>query len=98
MQSTLATDRSRTAAGIWQRIVRPGDATYAPDLARSILKWDFDPEDHRRIDALSIKAQEGTLTPQEVADLDEYVRVNDLLTAMQAKARLSLKKAGERNK
>ena len=62
------------------------------------MKLDFDPEDHRRIDALSIKAQEGTLTPQEVADLDEYIRVNDLLTGMQAKARLSLKKAGERNK
>ncbi|MBV8076429.1 MAG: hypothetical protein JO284_08530 [Planctomycetaceae bacterium] len=42
----------------------------------------------------SAKAQEGTLTKAERAELEEYLRVSDLLALLQSKARLSLKKAG----
>lgn len=94
MQTHIATDANRTAAAIWGRIVKPGRPTFTPESARSILKLDFDPEDHRRIEALSRKAQDGALTPDEAAELEEYVRVNDVLTILQSKARASLKKAG----
>jgi len=40
---------------------------------------------------LSAKASAGTLTAAEGAELDEYLRVADLLALMQSKARRSLK-------
>lgn len=91
MESTLSP--SKTASAIWSRIVKADQANLSPEVARTILKFGFDPEDHRRIDELSAKAQKGTLTPEERAELEEYVRVNTQLTILQSKARLSLKRA-----
>jgi hypothetical protein len=91
LRSTLSP--SKTASAIWSRIVKADQANLTPEVARTILKFGFDPEDHRRIDELSAKAQKGTLSPEERADLEEYVRVNTQLTILQSKARLSLKRA-----
>ena len=91
MESTLSP--SKTAAAIWSRIVKADQADLTPDLARTILKFGFDPEDHRRIDELSAKAQKGTLTPEERAELEEYIRVDLKLTVLRSKARMSLKRA-----
>jgi hypothetical protein len=91
MESTLSP--SKTASAIWSRIVKPEQADFSPELARTILKFDFDPEDHRRIDELSAKAQKGALSPEERAELEVYVRVNTQLTILQSKARLSLERA-----
>ena len=66
-----------------------------PELARAILKLDFDAEDHERVNQLSANAQEGSLTPQERAEVEAYIRVNSLLMILQSNARLSLKRAGE---
>ena len=91
MESTLLP--SKTAPAIWSRIVNPDRANLTPEAARAILKLDFDPEDHRRVDELSAKAQKGTLTPEERAELEEYIRVGYELGILQSKARLSLKRA-----
>jgi hypothetical protein len=91
LRSTLSP--SKTASAIWGRIVKPDRADLTPDAARAILKLDFDPEDHRRVDELSAKAQKGTLTPQERAELEEYIRVGYELAVLQSRARLSLKRA-----
>jgi hypothetical protein len=85
---------SKTAPAIWGRIVKPDQATLTPELARAILKLDFDAEDHERVDVLSARAREGTLTPEERAELEEYIRVNNELMILHSKARLSLKRAG----
>lgn len=89
-----ASTPEQTAAAIWGRIVKPEAATLTPELARAILKLDFDPEDRRRVDELSEKAREGTLTESDRAELEEYIRVNNELGVLQSKARLSLKRAG----
>lgn len=91
LRSTLSP--SKTAPAIWGRIVKPDQATLTPELARAILKLDFDPEDHRRVDELSAKARKGTLTPEERAEIDEYIRVDLELAVLRSKARLSLKRA-----
>jgi hypothetical protein len=91
MESTLTPNR--TASAIWSRIVKPDRATLTPELARAILKPDFDPEDHQLVEFLSAKARKGSLTPQERAELEEYIRVNNELMVLQSKARLSLKRA-----
>ena len=93
MESTLSPNQTATA--IWSRIVKPDRATLTPELARAILKLDFDAEDHDRVNKLSAKAQEGSLTPQEHAELEEYVRVNSELMILQLKGRLSLKQADQ---
>jgi hypothetical protein len=54
----------------------------------------FPEEGHKRVDELSKKAQQGTLTQDEGEDLDDYIRVSDELAIIKAKARLSLKRAG----
>jgi hypothetical protein len=89
MHSTLAP--AKTASAIWSRIVQPDRGTLSPEVARAWLKLDFDAEDQRRIDELSAKAQQGTLTPEERAEIEEFVRVGLELAVLQSKARLSLK-------
>jgi hypothetical protein len=90
MQTTLSPNQ--TASAIWSRIVKPERATFTPELARAILKLDFDREDQQRVETLSAKAQKGSLTPEERAELEEYIRVNNELMILQSKARLSLKR------
>jgi hypothetical protein len=91
MELTLSPNKTATA--IWGRIVKPNQATLTPEVARGILELDFDAEDHARVKTLSAKAQEGSLTPQERAELEEYTRVNSELMILQSKARVSLKRA-----
>jgi hypothetical protein len=62
-----------------------------PELARYLLGLDFASADHERIAALSARAQDGALSPEEEAELDGYLHVNDLLAILQSKARQSLK-------
>jgi hypothetical protein len=83
----------KTASAIGGRTVKPDQADLNPEIARAILKIEFTPEDHRRVDELSAKAQKGTLTPDERAELEEYVRVDLKLTVLRSKARMSLKRA-----
>jgi len=48
------------------------------------------------MEELSNKAAEGALSPDEREELDEYLRVADLLAVIQAKARRSLKRPDRR--
>lgn len=90
METTLSTDK--TASAIWSRVVKPEQGDFTPEAARAILKLDFDPEDHRRADELSEKARQGALTPEERAEIEEFLRVGNELAVLQSKARLSLKR------
>jgi hypothetical protein len=67
----------------------------SPATARKILELRFDASHHTRVEALSQKAQEGTLTPSEQDELDEYIRVGTLLSILQSRARRVLKNAGQ---
>ncbi len=49
-------------------------------------------KNRRNTPHLPAKPQEGGLTAQEEADLNEFVTTNTLLTVLQSKARISLKK------
>ena len=85
---------SKSGTAILERLIMPGEPTLSPEAARSLLRLDFPPEDQERVKVLSAKAQEGTLTKAKRTELEEYLRVSDLLALLQSKARLSLKKAG----
>ncbi len=82
-----------TSAGILSRLLEPESENWAPDVARAIARLDFAPRDQERVVELSEKAQEGALTAEEQGELDEYIRVADMLAIFQAKARTCLKRA-----
>jgi hypothetical protein len=79
-------------SAILDRLIEPQRGGFSPEHARYVLSLDFSPGEHAQYAALSEKAQAGTLTDQERADLDDFLAVNALLTILQAKARTSLKK------
>ena len=64
---------------ILERVIAPERATFSEDVARAMLAWDFAGEDQTRVEHLSSKAQDGTLTLSEREELEEYVRVGNLL-------------------
>ena len=81
-------------AAILSRLIRPERADLSPEAARSLLKLDFDDHDRARMHELAGKAQDGTLTGADEAELDNYRRVGRLLDLMRSKARRSLKDQG----
>jgi hypothetical protein len=66
----------------------------SPETARKFLDLAFSRSQQERVAALSQKAGEGSLTPAERADLDEFIRVADLLAILQSRARQALNHAG----
>ena len=76
---------------IWERVVAPLDTSLSPAVANELLKLGFAPQDHDRMALLAGKAREGSLTPHEQSEIDEYGLVNSLLGILKSKARLSLR-------
>src|SRR5438477_12234635 len=82
-----------TAAGIWDRLLRPGKGGLSPEAARSLLELQFSEVDHDRMNELAAKARKATLTASERAELEEYIRAGDVLALIKSRARQSLKRA-----
>ena len=80
---------NNTGAQIMARLINGGISS---ELAQCILKWDFPEKDHQRMAKLQAKATEGTLTPKDRQELQEYLRVADMLAILQSKARRTLKR------
>ena len=64
------------------------------ETARHLLELSFTRSHQEQVDALSQKAREGSLTSTERGELDEFIRVADLLAILQSRARQALKRAG----
>ena len=75
------------------RVLRPERGDLPRETAEWLLAVDLDPSDHTRLTALYEKAQEGTLTEAEDAELEDYGDVGRLLEMLKAKASASLRKA-----
>ena len=83
-----------TEAAIVGRLIKPDHGDFSPEAARELLSLRFDDADQTRMRDLSRKAQEGTLTAAEQAEVENYRRVGYWLGNLWSKARLSLKRAG----
>jgi hypothetical protein len=86
---------SSTQLDIWNRILIPDQGDLTPEAAAFIFRMDFTKSDRDRASQLNEKANEGTLTASERTELEEFIRVGDVLAAMQSKARRSLKRHGQ---
>src|SRR5947209_480904 len=94
-RSPAAVRESPTAAinavTILSRLIESGDAALSPPAAEYILALDFRPEERAQMHKLAVKAQEGTLTPDDPVVIDSYERVGHLLSIWKSKARKALK-------
>lgn len=80
-----------TEAALWARIIHP-DGPLSPQAARAILQLAFPESDRQRMHILSAKARAGRLTPDEESDMDLYERAGALLSVLQSRARMVLRK------
>ena len=75
-----------------ERLFQPHKGELPVELARYLLQLDFTKRDHVRYQKLSQKAQSGSLTAKEKDELDDLLTANDVLTILQSKARVSIRK------
>lgn len=80
-----------TEVSIWEMILRPHFGEMTVKTARTILDMSIPESEQARMRGLLAKAKAGTLTRDEMLDLDEYERVGNLLSILKAKARRILK-------
>jgi hypothetical protein len=70
-----------------ERMVDPISRALTPEAAEEIVNLRVDQEAQQRIDVLADKCNEGTLTPDERAEYQEFVSYFNILTVLQARAR-----------
>lgn len=71
--------------GIWERVFIPDPKHISRDQAHYLLEVRFPQADLNRINQLSAKAREGSLSPEESKELEHYVHVGHLLSILKAK-------------
>ena len=82
------------ATTILEQLADPDARSLSPETARKLLGLGFTRSQQEHLADLSRKAREGSLTPAERSDLDELIRVGDLLAILQSRARQALRLAG----
>lgn len=92
MQTVQTTKTKTSEATIFARLWETNNGEMSPEAARIVLRLGFSDEDRARMHELATKNQESTITPEELQELDGYVKVGDLLAIIQSKARTLLKK------
>ena len=84
-----------TEADILAEVVAPNKGGLSPEAARSFLAMKFGREAAQRVRQLLRKNNRGAITADERVLLEKYLRVGRFLDLVQAKARLSLRDAGD---
>jgi hypothetical protein len=82
---------ANSEAAILSRVLEPDKPMLSAEAAREILALNFAAPDRKRMTELSARAHAGQLTSDEDEELENYIRVGDLLAVMQSKARRSLR-------
>jgi hypothetical protein len=89
----MRTTLPESDAEILNEIVESRDGDLPPAVARSLLKWRFSRAAVGRIRTLLRKNNAGTLSADEQAALERYLRIGQLLDLLHAKSHLSLSRA-----
>ena len=88
MSATFA--EAKTEASIMARLLEAAPGGLNPGAAGYLLSIRFPDGDVARMNELSGKARQGSLSGEEQVELDSYIHVGNLLALMQSKARRSL--------
>jgi hypothetical protein len=76
---TIAAKPELAGTAMLEQLADLDPKSISPETARKFLDLAFSPLQQKRVHSLSQKAREGSLTAAEEADLDEFIRVADLL-------------------
>ena len=87
--TTLPPSATTLDADIFLRLWNKQKLT--PTTARHLLKLEFDENDRQRMHALAEKNRDGGINPEELAELDHFIRVGMVLSILQSRARALLK-------
>jgi hypothetical protein len=69
------------------RLLDPLTEAFTPKMASALVELRADAEMEAHITELRLKANEGTLTPEDEAEYKDFIEAVDLISVMQAKAR-----------
>ena len=72
------------------KIPDPVAQCFTPEVAKRVAELRADPTVQARIEELAEKCNEGTITPEEMAEYDAYIQAMDVIAALQKKARTLL--------
>ena len=81
---------------ILDRMLEPVTQCFTPEVAQRLLDLQPDAAVRTRIDELSGKANEGSLSAEERSEYEDYVEAVDLIGILQAKAGDVLAKQADR--
>ena len=91
--ATMSRRKNETSeAAIFTRVWDDESNGLTPTVARHVLKLRFSAADQTRMHELATKNQVGQITANETEELDNFVKVGDLLALLQSKARQRLRK------
>ena len=69
------------------KILDPVAQCFTPEVAERVAELRADPPVQARIEELAEKCNEGTITPEEMAEYDAYIQAMDVVAVLQKKAR-----------
>ena len=79
---------------IWAGVINPNQSDMPEPAATTVLSWTFSDEAKQRMEELATLNGQGSLSDSQREELEAYVNVGQVIAILQAKARLSLKRAG----
>ena len=83
-----------TDIAIWGRLMNASNSGIGQQAARELLEIGFTPGDKVRMIELAARSNDGTLTPEERGELENYVRIGHFLALMHLRARRRLNSGG----
>jgi hypothetical protein len=69
------------------KILDPVAQCFTPEVAKRVVELRADPAVQARLEELAEKCNEGTITPEEMAEYDAYIQAMDVVAVLQKKAR-----------
>jgi hypothetical protein len=69
------------------KILDPVAQCFTPEVAKRVAELRVDPAIQARIEELAEKCNDGTMTPEEMAEYDAYIQAMDVVAVLQKKAR-----------
>jgi hypothetical protein len=71
---------------ILDRMLDPLSRCFDAESARRIVELGIDPVVQARVDVLAERANEGLLTPEELAEYEAYINADDFIAILKMKA------------
>lgn len=82
---------SALGTSVFRRLLNDWHVRMSPTIAKKVLTLGYGQTDQDRMANLADRNQDGALTPEEKAELMEYVSAGHYLARLHAQARMALK-------